>query len=407
MASLADLPGTTGPGALRERAVALGEWRARLGRGVLPEATSSPWPDPVLAQALITALESLDMPRFCARHPGLLDALLRQLLELVREFEQRAADQEDREDEDAGTDAQGNPDEPPPADAAATGAGGAGQAGAEREGDGDEAGEAFGEGGSEPGDAQAGGTGRRVDAGAAGAPTISADAAAQAAAAAAAESIATDLANKLTTDWRDVSRRLAAAERAFDASDLSSLLDGPSGFDRSHAAWGDDGWTEVAALTTVLERCRELRDLVRSLGRAAGRGPLRRAPAQVEARRGGPGVLRSPLSPEETSGLARSDDLGRMLPAEAALIAAGWPKARLDGDPTAGSRPARMLHMARRAERNLLSYERSGWVDESSTRATHRSEVRPAAELGPIILCLDTSGSMSGARETVAKVKGR
>eukprot|EP00798_Chlamydomonas_sp_ICE-L_P014478 gene14478-20502_t len=30
-------------------------------------------------------------------------------------------------------------------------------------------------------------------------------------------------------------------------------------------------------------------------------------------------------------------------------------------------------------------------------------EVRPAAELGPIILCLDTSGSMQGARETVAK----
>ncbi len=32
-----------------------------------------------------------------------------------------------------------------------------------------------------------------------------------------------------------------------------------------------------------------------------------------------------------------------------------------------------------------------------------RMEIRPAAELGPIILCLDTSGSMRGARETVAK----
>ena len=28
---------------------------------------------------------------------------------------------------------------------------------------------------------------------------------------------------------------------------------------------------------------------------------------------------------------------------------------------------------------------------------------RPAGELGPIILCLDTSGSMAGPRETVAK----
>ena len=30
-------------------------------------------------------------------------------------------------------------------------------------------------------------------------------------------------------------------------------------------------------------------------------------------------------------------------------------------------------------------------------------EMRPAAELGPIIVCLDTSGSMYGAREVVAK----
>jgi uncharacterized protein with von Willebrand factor type A (vWA) domain len=30
-------------------------------------------------------------------------------------------------------------------------------------------------------------------------------------------------------------------------------------------------------------------------------------------------------------------------------------------------------------------------------------EIRPAAEMGPIILCLDTSGSMRGARELVAK----
>ena len=28
-----------------------------------------------------------------------------------------------------------------------------------------------------------------------------------------------------------------------------------------------------------------------------------------------------------------------------------------------GSRGARLLHMARRAERNLLSYERSGWLE--------------------------------------------
>ena len=59
--------------------------------------------------------------------------------------------------------------------------------------------------------------------------------------------------------------------------------------------------------------------------------------------------------------------------------------------------------MARRVERSLLSYERSGWL-EDSTVVTKHSEIRPSSEMGPIICCLDTSGSMHGARETVAKV---
>lgn len=37
----------------------------------------------------------------------------------------------------------------------------------------------------------------------------------------------------------------------------------------------------------------------------------------------------------------------------------------------------------------------SGWLDDQPAIITDRMEIRPAAELGPIILCLDTSGSMS------------
>ena len=44
-----------------------------------------------------------------------------------------------------------------------------------------------------------------------------------------------------------------------------------------------------------------------------------------------------------------------------------------------------------------------GWLEDEPARVTSRMEIRPAAEMGPIILCLDTSGSMRGARETVAK----
>ena len=37
---------------------------------------------------------------------------------------------------------------------------------------------------------------------------------------------------------------------------------------------------------------------------------------------------------------------------------------------------------------------RAGWLENEPARVTGRMEVRPAAELGPIILCLDTSASM-------------
>ena len=105
-----------------------------------------------------------------------------------------------------------------------------------------------------------------------------------------------------------------------------------------------------------------------------------------------------------------------------ALLAHGWPrKVRDDGNGEnkeessssgefdsqvyylPGAHAARMLHRVRRAERMLMSYDRTGWLDGEPAKLTDRTEIRPAAELGPIILCLDTSGSMSGARETVAK----
>ena len=64
----------------------------------------------------------------------------------------------------------------------------------------------------------------------------------------------------------------------------------------------------------------------------------------------------------------------------------------------------RRLFMVRRAERMLGSYQREGWLEDQPSRATGRFEIRPASEQGPIIVCLDTSGSMTGPRETVAKV---
>ncbi len=90
--------------------------------------------------------------------------------------------------------------------------------------------------------------------------------------------------------------------------------------------------------------------------------------------------------------MTRSGDLEAMLPSEAALLAA------------ARRRPVfRSLWHARRAERALLSYERVGWLEDEPSRVLLRREVRPTGDQGPIVVCLDTSASMMGAREQVAK----
>jgi uncharacterized protein with von Willebrand factor type A (vWA) domain len=55
------------------------------------------------------------------------------------------------------------------------------------------------------------------------------------------------------------------------------------------------------------------------------------------------------------------------------------------------------------AEKGLQTYERDGWSEFDTQIVPERREIRPTADRGPILLCVDTSGSMRGARETVAK----
>ena len=61
----------------------------------------------------------------------------------------------------------------------------------------------------------------------------------------------------------------------------AELMEGPVGYDLSHAMWKADGWKEMKELRKKLENLKELRDLVRALGRASGKGPKRRAPEEA------------------------------------------------------------------------------------------------------------------------------
>lgn len=395
---------------LVQRVRSLGEWKAHLQRGVLPDPGEIPWPAEPLSSTLANVLSDLEMPRFCRRFPTLLNTVLNQMVGLIRQFEDEMAalkdeaaqdqqDQQQGEDQDQQQDQQPGSDGAPqessadgdPTDEQPEGQGGEqGQEGEQGQGG------KQGQGGEQQGELQVG---------------LSSQEQQQQAPQQLSEQQKEELAEKLKAkaeelveqfkdEWQPVAENLDRAMKAFD--DLDGLMD-KQGFDLSQGIWQDSGWQEVEDLRRKLEALKELRELVRSLGRAGGKGPLRRAPEEVMASKRTRGVIRSPLQPEETRGLARSGDLSRMLPFEAHLMVAGKRKDDGGEEKTRAAKAAHRLHMVRRAERNLMSYERTGWVEDEPAKLTGRFEIRPAAEQGPIIVCLDTSGSMAGSREVVAK----
>lgn len=84
-----------------------------------------------------------------------------------------------------------------------------------------------------------------------------------------------------------VKRSAQGAVRDSGSSELerwlchAELMEGPVGYDMSHAVWHNAGWQEMRDLRKKLENLKELRDLIKKLGRASGKGPKRRAPQEV------------------------------------------------------------------------------------------------------------------------------
>eukprot|EP00240_Pyramimonas_obovata_P002980 CAMPEP_0118929978 /NCGR_PEP_ID=MMETSP1169-20130426/6820_1 /TAXON_ID=36882 /ORGANISM="Pyramimonas obovata, Strain CCMP722" /LENGTH=654 /DNA_ID=CAMNT_0006872267 /DNA_START=176 /DNA_END=2140 /DNA_ORIENTATION=+ len=361
------------------------EWKTNLSAGLLPD-NNIEWPDETFRNALLGTLKDLDMARFTRKHPAVLTTLMRNILEMLQQYELELEgnpdEGEDGESDSGQQQSQNQQQSDSPGDSESEeddpqdGEGGEGQGSGQGEGDGQGDGngdnvENF-EMSLEASDPQQSENGQEQEK--------------QGMTEERAKEIAEKLMEDFKEQWEPAMDNLETAEKAF--SGLDQLMDGPLGFDLANGLWQQRGWLELEALRKKLADLKELRDLIRELGRGSGKGPLRRAPAQAEAPRRPMGVVRSTFEPSETRGLTRSGDLSLMVPSEASLLA--------------GPRPMQLLLKARFAERTLLTYERAGWVEET-TRVLARTEVRPSATRGPIIVCLDTSGSMMGARETVAK----
>jgi len=211
-------------------------------------------------------------------------------------------------------------------------------------------------------------------------------------------------------------RAIAFAIEAFAADwetrcgDMKSLVDvfGDLGDLPKNARWDrlrgllrSHGWQEVVRIRQLLERLPELARIIRGLGRARVTEVADEHGQQTEtviepsqARVPEARTVHVPDLPGETRGVCRSDRIARMLPAEALLL--GHPRLRL-------------VWHARRAERSLLAYEDDDRMSETLFRdaRVERPVNRPCPdrrlEMGPLIVCVDTSGSMQGGAEAVAK----
>ena len=192
--------------------------------------------------------------------------------------------------------------------------------------------------------------------------------------------------------WGERARAWADISEVF--GDLGALLG--RGWDMTLGVLRHTGWRDLVRLNELVANLPQLAEVVRTLGRlqVSDEGesifervfePIRRLEEELRE-------TRTPLVPAETRGIERSGAVERMLPGEAAIL--GHPKLRL-------------LWHAKRTERVLLTYRVEGTEIERILVEKEIEEERekhsPRREGGRILTIMDTSGSMHGLPERVAK----
>jgi len=210
------------------------------------------------------------------------------------------------------------------------------------------------------------------------------------------DQLAESLSSSLQDQWGGIVQGVAHLDKVFGYD--HGLLDQQgesSGFGVNDAIWSHSGWAPMPDLQRRISSMPELRELLSKLGKrqsASGTNNRRFRPRKGSYNTDDMmGVQLDPLDPTSVSGLTLSDDLSTMLPTEAVLLRSSM-------------RALRLLFLAKKAESKLLSYELSGWTDvPTKPLNTRRSVQLPSTSGGPLIICLDTSHSMSGMREDLSK----
>ncbi|CAG9462562.1 unnamed protein product [Pedinophyceae sp. YPF-701] len=208
------------------------------------------------------------------------------------------------------------------------------------------------------------------------------------------EEIANELFKDAVDPWEERMKLWRELKDVFD--DLTNFMD--VGWNLANSLLRSQGWREVKRLHETVKQLPKLRELLEALGRmvegrAGGKGQIVTVYEEVQRKVETRVEKLVPDVPEEICGITQGDDISRMLPSEAMLLATDVPVLQT-------------LWHVKRLERSMLQYHMQGvdldTVMTDQKQMEGKEEEKPAG-MGPIIACLDTSGSMSGFPEQVAK----
>jgi len=152
--------------------------------------------------------------------------------------------------------------------------------------------------------------------------------------------------------------------------------------------WSQINWSDLESWAESLKRDRSLRELANLLGRwqrIRSRQQEQRRLKKVPYRQWKP----NPYGKSEIVGIHHSDDLSRMLPSEVALL----------------STPEMEILLSQKyVEKKLLTFRYRAMDSHPVFKEEEEELPSPKTEeAGPFVLAIDTSGSMFGAPERIAK----
>jgi MoxR-like ATPase len=341
-------------------------WRTCLCKGRFPldvdfDQNVNVWPAEPFFSKVTDAMTTLQLPRFVLRHPDTVSAVLLTLLRLTFKFMEDVRAKEEEKEEDANSDEEYEDDAEIYADDEFT-----------IESD------------------------QRLQDTVDDVFSLSSEEM---------DAMATEIADSLIQEWNGVVSGVNLLDQLFGydhdmldvniQEDENSSGDAMAGFGLEDGIWKHTGWREIPALQNQIASMQELQELMKAIGRrptAENSNEIHKFSPRKLQNDGAVGAQFDPQMRESVSGITLSGSLTEMLPSEAVLL-------------RGSSGALRRLFMAKKAESKLLSYEMSGWTDVPSTPLTKPLYLKrmPSAAGGPIIVCLDTSWSMSGMREQLSK----